>query len=85
MPEIEIWTLADCPRCEEAKAALRKAGFNFIERSMEALRKGAILDIDAMAELAMRDGAAPLFRVDDRFISDTEFAAMMAGRPDGHS
>jgi glutaredoxin len=76
---IEIWTLADCPRCEAAKNALRSAGLGYEERSLEALRKGEILDVDAMTEVVMRDGLAPMIRIDGRFLSDAEFEAMLLG------
>ncbi len=77
MPEIEIWTTSNCQRCEEAKTALQEAGFTFLERSLEALRCGDILDVDALVEFAMRDGNVPLIRVDGKFISDVEFEAML--------
>ena len=79
MPEIEIWTTSGCQRSEEAKTALQKAGFSFVERSLKALRCGDILDVDALVEFAMRDGNAPLIRVDGKFISDVEFEAMLLG------
>ncbi len=76
---IEIWTMSDCPRCEAAKEALRNAGLDYEERSLDALRKGKILDVDAMAEAVMQGGLAPMIRVDDRFLSDAEFEAMLSG------
>jgi glutaredoxin len=76
---IEIWTMPDCPRCEAAKNALRSAGLGYEERSLEALRKGEILDVDAMTEAVMQGGLAPMIRVDDRFLSDAEFEAMLPG------
>jgi len=69
MPEIEVWTLPDCPTCEQVEADLTDAGIPFVKRSLIALRDCEITDDDAMAELILRDGAAPLIRVDGRFIS----------------
>jgi glutaredoxin len=42
----EVWTLPDCPDCEEVKAELRFAGIPFAERSLIKLRKGEILDVN---------------------------------------
>ena len=75
----EVWTLPDCPDCEEVKAELRAVGIPFAERSLIKLRKGEILDVDAMTEVVMRDGKAPMVRVDGRFLSDDELTAFLKG------
>ena len=79
MHEIEVWTLPDCPRCEEVKTALTEAGFRFVECPLQKLKTGEILNVDAMVQLVMQDNAAPLTRVDGRFVSDVEFEAMLLG------
>lgn len=75
----EVWTLPDCPDCERVKVELRAAGIPFAERSLLKLRKGEILDVDAMTEVVMRDGKAPMVRVDGRFLSDNELTAFLKG------
>ena len=75
----EVWTLPDCPDCERVKTELRAEGIPFAERSLLKLRKGEILDVDAMTEVVMRDGKAPMVRVDGRFLSDNELTAFLKG------
>jgi glutaredoxin len=79
----EVWTLPDCPECERVKADLRRAGIPFAERSLPRLRRGEILDVDAMTEVVMRDGKAPMVRVDGRFLNDDELTAFLKGTCNG--
>ncbi len=80
---IEVWTLPNCPRCEKAKAGLTGAGLAFEERSLDALRRGNIRDVEALAALAMADYQAPLVRMDGRFMERHELVTLMAGCGDG--
>lgn len=76
--EIELWTLPDCPRCEKAGRRLREAGLPYALRSIEALRRGEIQDVDALAYLVLSDGQAPMIRVDGRFVTRAEFEDLLA-------
>ena len=77
--QVELWTLPGCPRCEEAKSALKTAGIEYVERDIEALQTGGIPDVDAMTNLVMCDGRAPMVRADGRFIDEREFEALLSG------
>ena len=81
--QIEVWTLPNCPRCEKAKAGLASAGLAFEERSLDALRRGDIRDVEALAALAMADYQAPLVRWDGRFVERHELVTLMASCSDG--
>ena len=76
---VEVWTLPNCPRCEKAKAELASAGLAFEERSLDALRRGDIRDVEALAALAMADYQAPIVRMDGRFVERHELLTLMAG------
>jgi glutaredoxin len=60
---IEVWSLAHCPRCVEAKTSLRAAGVEVVERDLEAVRNADIRDIDVLAQVSMQNDAAPVLRV----------------------
>jgi hypothetical protein len=69
MLDIEVWTIPDCCLCEQAKAYLVSNNLPFTERSLLELRRGEINDSDALVELALNDGDAPLIRVNGHFIT----------------
>ena len=69
MLQVELWTLPGCGTCEQAKAYLVNNQLPFNERSLVALQRGEIKDADALAELALNDGAAPLIRVNGHFVT----------------
>ena len=45
---------------------------SFTEKSLAALRKGEIEDSEALVELAINDGIAPLIRYNGIFVTESE-------------
>jgi glutaredoxin-related protein len=78
--DIQIWTLENCPRCTAVKNALSKQEMDYTVLDMKALQKGDILDVDAMAQLVMTDGVAPMVRVGERFLDDDEIESLLQGK-----
>jgi len=74
----EVWTLPDCPRCEKVKAALRARGEEFTERDIGKLWAGEDRDVEAMVQLALQGGAAPLVRREGVFLKPGEVEALLA-------
>lgn len=60
---IEVWSLPDCPKCEEAKAKLHVAGFNVIVRDLEAVQQAKERDVSVLTQVTMQGGAAPVLRI----------------------
>jgi hypothetical protein len=53
---------------DELKTMHRKV----ILHSIERLRDGSEMNVDAMVALALADGVAPLVRIEDRFLEPSE-------------
>ena len=85
MSMIEIWSLPDCPRCDELKAHLMTAGVAFNEKSLVSLRAGEIRDEEALVELAINDGTAPLIRVHGHFITLLALPTILKEARDGRT
>ena len=77
---IEVWMLPDCPRCHDAMAVLRAAGHEPAAQPIQALRSGETCDVDAMAQLVMTDGLAPMVRVNERFLESEEVDSLISGK-----
>ncbi len=61
--KIEVWTLPGCPRCETAKARIRAAGHEVVERDLEAVKNVEVRDIDVLTQITLQNGYAPVLRV----------------------
>ncbi len=61
--KIEVWTLPGCPRCETAKARIRAAGHEVVERDLEAMRNANTRDADVLMQITLQNGYAPVLRV----------------------
>lgn len=85
MSMIEIWSLPDCPRCDELKAYLKDAGVPFTEKSIASLRAGEIRDDEALVELALNDGTAPLIRVHGQFVTLLALPSILQEARDGRA
>lgn len=85
MPEIELWTLPGCGNCERTKAYLQANNLPFCEKSLIALQQGMIEDSDALAELALNDGNAPLIRVNGHFVTLLALPTLLQEMNDGHA
>lgn len=67
MPEIVIYTTANCPKCKLLKEYLASAGVRFTEKNLE--------DSDVAAELILRDVfdlTAPILEVNGTVIPHNE-------------
>lgn len=63
-----IWTLPDCPNCDEVEKALRAEGYEIDERDGERLVKAPRRDeVGALAQLAEQGGTFPVVMVDGEF------------------
>jgi len=59
--KIEVWSLPGCERCEAAKAAIRSAGHEAVERNLQAVdRRNA----HVLTQAELQNGYAPVLRVD---------------------
>lgn len=65
-----VYSLPDCPRCDQTKASLKNLGYSVEERSAEALERGEYKDAEALSELAFNDGAVPVVIVDGRAVRE---------------
>ena len=59
-----IWTAPACERCDTAKRMLREAEIDFVEVDADDLMNPDHRNVDALAELNMRDGALPLIHIE---------------------
>lgn len=62
--------MPDCPRCVNAKNVLTALSYTVIERDVDALVRGEYHDIEALAELSLNGGTAPVVVVDDRAVRE---------------
>jgi glutaredoxin len=85
--KIEVWSLPGCHRCEAAKAAIRAAGHEAVERDLQAAADAGHLNAGIYAQSQMQHGYAPVLRVPgERFneFIDPEFLAdWLAKHPAG--
>lgn len=65
-----VYSLPDCFRCNQVKAALKNLGYDVEERSAEALERGEYHDNEALSELTFNDGAVPVVIVDGKAIRE---------------
>jgi len=79
MPEIEIWSIDNCPKCEIVKHYLKSMKLTFTEKSLEGLKSGKTKDEEALVELAINDGAAPLIRYEGNFVTESELKMLLQG------
>ncbi len=69
MSKAIVYTLPDCPNCEQAKDRLKTMGYEIEVRDVEALTRGEIVDIEAMAELNLNNGSVPVIVIDDQAVA----------------
>lgn len=74
----KVWTLFDCPRCHKAIAALDRRRRKVTCHSLENLVSGEEPDLDAMTQLSICGGIAPLVFLDGRFLSPEEINALIS-------
>lgn len=79
--EIEVWTLPNCRGCKELKTMLDSRGIRYTEKHMNDLQSGDEPDPGAMTEMILRDGEAPMIRVDGEFIPHSGFMEMLPNDP----
>ena len=76
---LQLWMMADCPRCHSALKTLKEAGYEPEVLMMEDLRAGEIKDPEAMSHLIMTDGYAPMVKIGSRFMEQEEVDALASG------
>jgi glutaredoxin len=65
-----VYTLPDCPRCDNAKNVLAALGYSVEVREAKVLARGDIHDNEASAEFHMNDGAVPIIIIDGRSVRE---------------
>lgn len=65
-----VYTVPDCPRCDNAKAVLDGLGYSVETRDVDALVRGDYRDVEALTELTMNDGAVPVVVVEGQVVRE---------------
>lgn len=60
--KVEVWSLPGCSRCEAAKARIRDAGHEVVERDLESVKSAETRDVDVLTQITLQNGYAPVLR-----------------------
>lgn len=66
---IEIWSLKNCPKCEEAKKICKEKNIEYNEFMIEDLQEGEIINPQVMLWFAEQNFVAPLIVKEDKVIT----------------
>lgn len=73
MSEIIVWTMDDCPICEEVKEKMKSLEMNFEERSCGDLVNGNDSDLKAVRKFVQQKKTAPLIKLHGEFVKAKDF------------
>lgn len=73
---IIVWTMEDCPRCEDFIDIIADTD-QYEIRKLENLTNGKEPDVDALVHLMMIESVAPMVKIDEKFLSVEEVNAIL--------